>query len=144
MTRTIEYISEIPSKRSLEKVFKHIIELEDGAKPIIITPSYHHLRRHNKEIIKVIRELLEMGPIRIGSIPFTSSIILVKKKDAAMRMCIDYEELNKKTMKNLYPIPNINELVDKICGDVYFSKIYLRSGYHHIIFLEENIHKINF
>jgi hypothetical protein len=72
--------------------------LEEGAK-LMITPPYHHPRRFKVEIEKEIKELLEMGHIRPSNSPFTSSVVLVLKKDGTMRMCIDYRALNKKTIK---------------------------------------------
>jgi len=73
---------------------------------------------------------LDMGHIRPISSPFASLVVLVKKKDGTMRMCIDYRKLNKKTIKNKYAITKINKPIDELHGVVYFSKIDLRSGYH--------------
>jgi hypothetical protein len=98
----------------------------------MITPPYHHPRRFKDEIEKEIKELLVMGHIRPSSSPFSSSVVLILKKDGTMRMCIDYRAFNKKTIKNRYPIPCIEELMDELHGVVFFSKNDLRSGYHQI------------
>jgi hypothetical protein len=117
--------------------------LEEGDKPVIIVP-YKHPKRFKDEIEKEIKEFLEMGHIQPISSPFASSFVLVMKKDGTMRMCIDYCALNKKTIKNRYPISRINELMDKLHGVVYFSKIVLRLGYHHISIIEQDIEKKKF
>jgi hypothetical protein len=124
-------------------VFEHTIELEEGAKPMI-TPPYRHPRRFKDEIEKEIKELLAMGQIRLSNSPFASSVVLVLKKDGTMRMCIDYRALNKKTIKNRYPIQRIDELMDELHGAVFFSKIDLRSGYHQISIREQDIEKTTF
>jgi hypothetical protein len=69
-----------------------------------------------------------MGHIKPSSIPFDSSMVLVKKKYGTMRMCIEYRELNKKTIKNRYLIPKIDELIYELLGKVYFSNIDLDRG----------------
>jgi hypothetical protein len=117
--------------------------LEEGEKLVITTP-YRHPNKFKDKIEKAIKELLDMGYIRPSSSPFTSSVVLVKKKDGTMQMCIDYRSLNKKMINNRYPILMIDELMDELHGAFYFSKTYIRSGYHHIKFREKDIPKTTF
>lgn len=117
---------EIPKGLPPSRGFEHMVKLEEGAKPIIITP-YKHPKAYKDEIEEAIKELLDMGFIRPSMSPFASSVVLVKKNDGTMRMCIDYWLLNKKTIKNRYPIPRVDELIDELHGAKYFSKIGLRS-----------------
>jgi hypothetical protein len=133
----------IPPGRPPDKGFEHTIELEEGAKPMI-TPPYHDPRRFEDEIDKAIKELLVIGHIRPSNIPFASSVVLFLKKDATMRMCIDYQALNKKTIKNRYPIPRIDELMDELHGVFFFSKIDLCSRYRQINIREKEIEKMTF
>jgi hypothetical protein len=133
----------IPPGQPPDRGFEHIIELEEGAKPVITTP-YRHPKKYKDEIEKAIKELLDMGHIRPSSSPFASSVVLVKKKDGTMRMCIDYRALNKKTIKNRYPIPRIDELLDELHGTIYFTKIDLCSGYHQIKMREQDVPKTTF
>jgi hypothetical protein len=133
----------IPSGRPPDRGFEHMIELEAGATPVITTP-YRHPKKFKDEIEKTIKELLAMGHIRPNMSPFASSVVLVLKKDGTLRMCIDYRALTKKTIKNRYPIPRINELMDELHGAVFFTKIDLRSGYHQISIREQDIEKTTF
>jgi len=71
-------------------------------------------------------------------------VVLAKKKDGTLRMCIDYRAPNKRTLKNRYPIPRINELMDELRGARFFSKIDLRFGYHQIRVREQDIPKTTF
>ena len=110
----------------------------------MITTPYRHPQKYKYEIEKAIQELLAMGHIQPSSSPFASPVVLVKKKDGTMRMFIDYRALNKKTLKNRYPIPRVDELIDELHGAVYFSKIDLRSRYHQIRMREEDAPKTKF
>jgi hypothetical protein len=97
--------------RPPDRGFEHTIELVAGA-TLVITAPYRHPKRFKDKIEKEIKELLAMGHIRPNTSPFASSIVLVLKKDGTLRMCIDYRTLNKKAIKNRYPIPRIDELMD--------------------------------
>jgi hypothetical protein len=79
---------------------------------------------------KDIKDILYMGHIYPISSPFASSVVLVKKKYATLRIFIDYKVLNKNTIKNRYPISRIDEPINEMHGAMYFSNIYLESGYH--------------
>jgi hypothetical protein len=105
---------------------------------------YRHIKKYKDEIEKENKELLDMGHISPSSSPFASSVVLAKKNDGTMCMCIDLWELNKKTIKKRYPIPRIDELLDELHGVVYFTKIDLCSGYHQIKMREEDIPKTTF
>ncbi|KAJ9544260.1 hypothetical protein OSB04_023967 [Centaurea solstitialis] len=91
-----------------------------------------------------LQELLNKGFIRPSTSPLGAPVLFVKKKDGTRRMCIDYRELNKVTVKNRYPLPRINDLFDQLQRAKYFSKIDLRSGYHQLRVREEDIPNMTF
>nr|GFB69974.1 reverse transcriptase [Tanacetum cinerariifolium] len=78
----------------------------------------------------MVKELMDPGVIRASQSPFSSPIVMVKKKDGTWRMCIDYRQLNKHTVKYKFPILIIEELIDELNGSVVFFKLDLRSSYH--------------
>ena len=79
-----------------------------------------------------LQELIEMGHILPSVSPWGASILFVNNTDGTMRMCIDYHQLNKMTIKNRYPLPRIDDLFNQVGGAKIFSKINLRSGYHQV------------
>ena len=83
-----------------------------------------------KELKIQLQELLDKRFIQPSVSPWGAPVLFVKKKDGTMRICIDYRELNKLTIKNKYPLPRIDDLFDQLRGAQVFSKIDLRSGYH--------------
>lgn len=118
----------LPPARGVE----HHINLKPQSVPKQQHPyrSSHH---HKGEIERIVGELLRDGVIQHSTSPFAAPIILVKKKDNTWRMCIDYRYLNSLTIKNDYPIPVIDELLDELHGARFFSKLDLRSGYFQIL-----------
>ncbi|GKA25728.1 putative reverse transcriptase domain-containing protein [Tanacetum coccineum] len=94
-----------------------------------------------KELSEQLQELSDKGFIRPNSSPWGAPVLFVKKKDGSFRMCIDYQELNKLTVKNRYPLPRIDDLFDQLQGSSVYSKIDLRSGYHQLRVREEDIPK---
>nr|GFC94261.1 putative reverse transcriptase domain-containing protein [Tanacetum cinerariifolium] len=107
------------------------IELILGAEPISKAP-YRMAPIELKELKDQLQELLEQGFIRPSVSPWGAPVLFVKKKDGSMRLCIDYHELNKITIRNCYPLPRIDDLFDELHGAMHFSKIDLRSGYHQL------------
>nr|GFD02575.1 putative reverse transcriptase domain-containing protein [Tanacetum cinerariifolium] len=101
-----------------------------GAAPVARAP-YRLAPSEMKELAKQLKELSDKGFIRPSSSPWGAPVLFVKKKDGSFRMCIDYRELDKLTVKNRYPLPRI-DLFDQLQGSSVYSKIDLRSGYHQL------------
>ncbi|GJY73546.1 putative reverse transcriptase domain-containing protein [Tanacetum coccineum] len=108
------------------------------AAPVARAP-YRLAPSEMKELSVQLQELLEKGFIHPSSSPWGAPVLFVKKKDGSFRMCIDYRELNKLTVKNRYPLPRIDDLFDQLQGSSVYSKIDLRSGYHQLRIKEEDI-----
>ncbi|GKA54794.1 putative reverse transcriptase domain-containing protein [Tanacetum coccineum] len=115
----------------------------EGAAPVARAP-YRLAPSEMKELSEQLQELSDKGFIRPSSSPWGAPVLFVKKKDGSFRMCIDYRELNKLTVKNRYPLPRIDDLFDQLQGSSIYSKIDLRSGYHQLRVREQDIPKTAF
>ncbi|KAL0534799.1 hypothetical protein IC582_029093 [Cucumis melo] len=134
-----EELPGLPPHREVE----FAIELEPGTVPISRAP-YRMAPAELKELKVQLQELLDKGFIRPSVSPWGAPVLFVKKKDGWMRLCIDYRELNKVTVKNRYPLPRIDDLFDQLQGATVFSKIDLRSGYHQLRIKDEDVPKTAF
>src|SRR5271154_176286 len=94
------------------------------------------------ELKKQLADLLAKGFIRPSTSPFGAPVLFVHKKKESLRLCVDYRALNKITIKNRYPLPRIEELMDRLAGAQYFTKIDLYSGYHQICIKKKMCQKL--
>ena len=129
----------LPPQREIE----FAIDIVPGATPASITP-YRMAPLELKELKLQLQELLEKGFIRPSVSPWGAPMLFVKKKDGTLRLCIDYRQLYKLTVKNKYPLPIIDDLFDQLKGASIFSKIDLRSGYHQLRIKYVDVHKTAF
>ncbi|MCO5613485.1 hypothetical protein L7F22_067762 [Adiantum nelumboides] len=131
---------ELPPKRGDDD---HTIELIPRSSPLN-KPPHRVSQAQQEEIMRQVNELVEKGMVRPSSSLFCSPVLLVQKKDGTYRMCVDYRALNRITIKNRFPVPRVEHLFDKLQGSTYFSRIDLKSGYHQIRIVDEDIVKTAF
>ena len=122
---------ELPAGLPPQRQLDHRIELVPGAEPPHRAP-YRMSPKGLDELKKQLRELTEKGYIQPSVSPFGAPVLFVPKKDGGVRMCVDYRALNRVTVHNRYPLPRIEDLLDRLQGAKFFTKIDLRSGYHQI------------
>ncbi|GKB17644.1 putative nucleotidyltransferase, ribonuclease H [Tanacetum coccineum] len=119
------------------------IDLILGAAPVARAP-YRLAFSEMQELSNQLQELAEHGFIRPSTSPWGALVLFVKNKYGSFRVCIDYQELNKLTLNNRYPLPKIDDLFDQLQGSSIYSKIDLRSGYHQLRVRDEDIPKTAF
>ena len=120
-----------------------VIEFHTGTSSISMTP--HRMAPVELHELKVqLQELLDKGFIRPSTSPWSTSVLLAKKKDKTLRQCIDYRKLNRVMIKNRYSLPRIDDLFDQLKGERVYSKIDLRTGYHQLRVREADILKTTF
>ena len=126
-----------------QRVVDFYIELHPGTSPISMTP--HRMALVELQELKVLlQELLDKGFIRPSTSPWGAPVLFAKKKDKTLRLCIDYRQLNRVTIKNRYPLPRIDDLFDQLRGARVYSKIDLHTSYHQLRVRETDIHKTAF
>ena len=133
------FSDDLPPGLPLERAITHAIDLVEGSKPLSKPPYLLNASEASK-VERQLADYLQCGFIQPSQSLWASPILMVKKKDGSMRMCVDYRGLNAVTIKNKYPLPRIDELFDQLQGAKYFTKIDLRSGYHQIRIRAEDVH----
>ena len=123
-----------------QRVVDFGIELHPGTSPISMTP--HGMAPVELQELRVrLQELLDKGFIRPSTSPWGSPVLFAKKNEKTLRLCIDYRQLNRVTIKNRFPLPGIDDLFDQLRGARVYSKIDLHTGYHQLRVRETDIPK---
>ncbi|KAJ9514363.1 hypothetical protein QJQ45_012292 [Haematococcus lacustris] len=126
-----------------ERAVGHSIPLQPDGKPPA-RPSYRMSKPEQEELRKQITDLLAKGLIEPSSSPYAAPVLFVQKKSGELRMCIDYRQLNKITIRDQYPLPRIDDLFDQLAGKTVFSSLDLQAGYHQIRIPAEDVPKTAF
>ena len=126
-----------------EREVVHSIEVQPGSEPTYRTP-YRLRPAEQDELEEQVRDLLAQGFIRPSQSPYGAPVLFVPKKDGRWRMCIDYRALNRQTVKDRYPLPRIDTLLDRLGRAKVFSKLDLASGYHQIAMDDSSIYRTAF
>lgn len=135
--------TDLPSGLPPDRGAPFHIDLMPEAKPTN-RPIYRLAPNELEELRKTLDELLEKGLIRESTSPWGAPVLFAPKKDGGLRLCIDYRGLNKQTIKNAYPLPRVDDLLDQLRGATIFSKLDLRSGYWQVPIAKEDIEKTAF
>jgi hypothetical protein len=120
-----------PTELPPSRPFDHHIPLLPRSIPVNDRP-YKYSPHHKTEIEKQVAALLKSGLITPSVSPFASSVLLVQKKDGTWRFCVDYRKLNDMTIKNRFPMPVVEEILDELVGTKFFSSLDMTSGYHQV------------
>lgn len=118
--------------------------IDTGNSPPVSRPMYRLSTKEKQEVEAQVKELLTKGFIQPSNSPYGSPVLFVQKKDGSLRMCVDYRALNSITKKDKFPLPRIDDLLDRLHGAHCFTSIDLQSGYHQIRIHDEDVPKTAF
>jgi hypothetical protein len=138
-----EHLFQEPTSLPPQRPFDHAIPTIPGVQPVNIKP-YRYNPSQKDKIERQVKEMLLHGVIQPSCSPFASPVISAKKKDNSWCFCVDYRHLNNIPVKNKYPLPVVDELLDELHGANWFTKLNMRSGYHQIRLRPEDEHKTAF
>ena len=134
-----DYLPGLPPEREID----FPIDFVPGTTHISL-PTYRMAPAELKELKTQLQELVDRGFIKPSISPWGVPMLFVKKNDGTWRLCVDYRQLNKVTIRNKYPLPQVDDLIDQLQGVKVFSKIDLRSGYYQLRIRESDIPKMAF
>nr|GEW06246.1 reverse transcriptase [Tanacetum cinerariifolium] len=141
--KEFKLVFDVPKELPPKRTHDHMIPLVPNTPPVNIRP-YKHPPSQKDAIELMLKELLDSRVIRNSQSPFSSPIVMVKKKDGTWRMCVDYRKLNKAAVKEKFLILIVEELIDELSGSKFFSKLDLRFRYHQIRMEEGDVSKCVF
>ena len=142
-----DFADVFPEKLPAGRLPRRSVELEIREQPDSTPPSrppYRLSPQEQEELELQVKDLLNQQFIRPSSSPYGAPVLFVPKKDGRWRLCIDYRALNKQTVKDRFPLPRIDELLERLGGARVFSALDLASGYHQIGVAEGSVEKTAF
>ncbi|XP_076903968.1 uncharacterized protein LOC143559194 [Bidens hawaiensis] len=143
LLQTYHHIFQTPTQLPPNRTQDHHIPTLPMSQPVNVKP-YRYPHYQKQIMTTLISEMLRDGVIKPSQSPYSSPVLLVRKKDGSWRFCVDYRALNAITIKDRFPIPTVDELLDELHGATMFSKIDLTAGYHQIRVASEDTHKTAF